>query len=147
MGSTHSALHIHIVFGTKDRIPALKHEWQPRIHAYLGATLGGLGAVSLGVGGVADHVHMLASLKTTHNVADVVRETKKASCAWIRGEFRTPFAWQEGYGAFSVSPSHTARVIRYIADQERHHRRIGFAEELRRILEGIGVPFDPAHLL
>jgi REP element-mobilizing transposase RayT len=113
MPSTHVSLHYHIVFSTKDRVPIIDLEWRPRLHAILGGAVRNLGGVALEVGGVADHVHLLAGLKATHCVADVLRDLKKGSSAWVHdvvGERR--FNWQEGYGAYGqpVRPRRSSQV-------------------------------------
>src|SRR5580692_5564998 len=106
MPSTYVSLHYHLVFATKHREPFIASAWRPRLHEYLGGTISGLGGFPQGVGGVGDHVHLLVGLKATQNVADVLRELKKASSAWVHEEIglRT-FAWQDGYAAFTVSPT------------------------------------------
>ena len=93
------------------------------------------------IGGVADHVHVLASLKATHVIADLVREIKKASSAWANGHYSS-FGWQTGYAAFSVSVSAVPQVTAYIAHQEEHHRNVTAADELRQLLAEHGVEFD-----
>src|SRR5687768_10148125 len=96
---------------------------------------------------MADHVHLLVGLKATHCLADFMRELKKASSAWVHEEIRMPgFAWQEGYGAFTVSPSALPEVQSYIARQEVHHRTKTFREELVEFLEKAGLQYDPRYL-
>jgi hypothetical protein len=116
-------------------------EWRADLHGYIGGTVRGLGAVPLAVGGVSDHVHFLASLKGTHAVADLVREVKKASSLWAKGRYRR-FAWQTGYGAFSISHSDVPGVVAYIANQDEHHRKLSSADELRALLVEFGIPYD-----
>lgn len=119
-------------------------DWRPRLHAYLGGTLRGLGATPLAIGGVDDHVHLLVGIKATHAVADLVRETKKASTEWVRGEQGLrDFRWQEGYAALSVGSPEP--VVAYIANQEAHHRKLDSADELRALLEEAGVEIDPRY--
>ena len=147
MGSTFYSLHYHIVFSTKDRRPLIRSEWRARLHHYLGGTVRGLGGVAETVGGVGDHVHLLASCKTSQAPADLVRELKKASSVWV-GENHDPlFEWQEGYSVFSVSWTHLPVVRRYIANQEAHHHQISFVEELKRLLQRNGVSYEPKYLL
>jgi len=135
MPSTHLSLNYHIVFSTKNREPILAASWRAELHAYLGGILRDLGGVAQEVGGVADHVHFLAALKATHCLADVLRDTKTGSSRWIHETMRIrSFAWQEGYGAVTVSPSDVHRVRRYIASQTEHHRKKTFQEEYREIL-------------
>jgi hypothetical protein len=113
----------------------------------MGGTVRGLGAVAEMIGGVEDHVHLLLGLKTPHAPADLVREVKKASSTWAADHHDPAFAWQEGYGIFSVSWTHRDSVSRYIARQEIHHRKTNFVEELQRLLKRNGVKYDPQWLL
>ena len=109
MSSTYLSLHCHLVFSTKNRVPAIAADWQARLHEYLGGTIVGLGGFPQGVGGVADHVHLLVGLKATHCLADVLRELKKASSVWVHEQIGLrSFAWQDGYAAFTVG----ARIVR-----------------------------------
>ena len=141
MSSTYLALNVHVIFATKGRAPMIADDWRSDFHAYLGGTVRGLGAVPQIVGGVADHVHLLVGLRGTHAVGELVREVKKATNAWARD--RSPgFAWQEGYGAFSVSPSDVDKVVAYIANQEEHHRVYSSYDELRKLLSEHGIECD-----
>jgi putative transposase len=142
--STYLSLHSHLVFSTKDRQPVIAPSWMPQLHEYLGGTVNGLGGKSQRVGGVADHVHLLVGLKATHRLADFMRELKKAGSVWGHDEIgRTNFAWQEGNGAFTVSPTAREGVQKYIANQEEHHRVKSFREEFVEFLEKAGVDYDP----
>ncbi|MDZ4183408.1 MAG: transposase, partial [Desulfuromonadales bacterium] len=102
-----------------------------------------LGGIAEEVGGVADHVHLLIALKSTHSLADVMREVKKSSSLWVHREIGEPaFAWQEGYGAFTVSATSCDKVRKYIANQEAHHKTTSFRDELVAILEQANVEYD-----
>lgn len=147
MGSTYYSLHYHWVCATKERRPIIGAEWRSRFHEYLGGTIRGLEGVPLKIGGVADHVHALVGLKTTHCISDFVRELKKASSVWAAENHAREFAWQEGYSIFTVSASMLDTVSRYIERQEEHHRKMTFAEELKLFLEKHGVNYDPKYLL
>lgn len=145
--STYLSLHYHLVFSTKDRRQVIDSDWRDRLHEYLGGTANGLGGQSEGVGGIADHVHLLVGLRATHCLSDFMRELKKASSIWVHDEIgRSDFAWQEGYGAFTVSPNSRESVQKYIASQEEHHRMKSFREELIEFLERAGVDYDPKYL-
>ncbi len=147
MPSTYLSLHYHLVFSTKHRAPVIADAWRPCLHDYLGGTIRGLGGYPEGVGGVADHVHLLIGLKATHALADVLRELKKASSAWVHQEIGVnDFAWQDGYAAFTVSPTSRPAIREYIANQEEHHRQRSFREELITMLDKAGVSFDPKYL-
>jgi putative transposase len=147
MPSTYLSLHYHIVFSTKNREPLLDQSWRSRLHEYLGGTVRGLGGVVEEIGGVADHVHLLIALKSTHSLAEVMREMKKGSSIWVHREIGDPtFAWQEGYGAFTVSATSCDKVRKYITNQEAHHQKTSFRDELVAILEKAGVEFDGKYL-
>jgi len=147
MGSTFFSLHYHIVFSTKERRPSIRQEWQPRLHSYLGGIVRGTNGVAETVGGVADHVHLLLSLRPVHCLSDLMRNMKKDSTNWIKENFDRSFGWQEGYAAFTVSPSATNAVRKYIAHQEAHHRKGSFIDELRELLGKAGIEYEEKYLL
>jgi REP element-mobilizing transposase RayT len=143
MPSTHTSLHYHIIFSTKNRDPALRQAWRGDLHRYLGGVVKGLGGHPEAIGGVLDHVHLLVSLKPVHCLSDFMRELKKSSSAWVRSEQRMArFQWQEGYAAFTVSASACPDVKDYIENQEEHHRTRTFREEVLTFLRKSGVEFD-----
>jgi putative transposase len=147
MSSTHLSLHVHLVFGTKHQRPLIAPGWRERLHAYLGGAMRTLGAIPEAVGGVADHVHVLLGLQATHCLADILRDTKRASSTWVHETIGDrEFEWQDGYGAFSVSASLLETVKRYIARQEEHHRKKTFQQEYVELLRRSGVEFDEKHL-
>jgi REP element-mobilizing transposase RayT len=143
MASTHTSLHYHLVFSTKHREPWLGPESRSRVHEYLGGTIRGMEGVAHAVGGTGDHVHVLAGLKATHCLADVMRELKSESSAWIRRELGWPgFAWQEGYGAFTLGASGIEGARAYVLNQETHHRTKSFQEEYLEFLRRGMVEFE-----
>jgi putative transposase len=146
MPSTHTSLRYHLIFATKNRDPIIAAPWRDELHSYLGGVTKGLGALPQGIGGVADHVHLLVSLKPTHCLSDFMRELKKSSSSWIRESRAPAFHWQEGYSAFTVSASARDAVKDYIAGQEQHHRSKSFREELIDFLEKSGVAFEERYL-
>lgn len=147
MPTPHLSLNIHIVFSTKERCAYIESVWRERLHAFLGGAIRQTGAIPDAVGGVADHVHLLVGLRATHCLADVVQDIKTASSKWVHREICQPiFSWQEGYGAFTVSPTQRAAVKRYIAGQEAHHRRRSYQEEYLELLKKAEVEFDPKFL-
>ncbi len=147
MGSTFLNLHYHIVFSTKERRPLIVPAWRPRLHEYLGGTVRGLGGVPEAVGGVEDHVHLLVGLRATHTLADFVRELKKAGTTWVRDQnLEHLFSWQEGYAAFTVSPTAREGVKGYIANQEQHHKKKTFIEEVKLLLSQAEIEYDPKYL-
>ena len=147
MPSTHTSLHYHLIFSTKERRPQINREIRERIHAYAGGIVRGLGGIPLAVGGVSDHIHLLIGLKPTHALADVLRVLKGDTSRWVHEEVRRiDFGWQEGYGAFTVSRSNVESVRSYILGQEEHHRRRTFQEEYREFLEKHDIEFEERYL-
>ena len=147
MPSTHLSLYYHPVFSTKNREPWFTDDLLPRAHAYLRGCVRTAGGVAEAIGGVDDHVHILVSLRSTHRLADVLRDVKQKSSEWFHeATRRSAFAWQEGYGAFTVSRSNVGRVQAYIRNQESHHRRRSFQTEYRTLLERHGIAFDERYL-
>jgi putative transposase len=147
MPSTHISLHSHLVFSTKGRLPLITIDWRARLHAYLGGIVKGLEATPLAIGGTADHVHLLVGLKSSHRIDYFLRDIKVDSSEWIHQEIgRRLFAWQKGYGAFSVSAANLERVRKYIAEQEKHHRRVTFQEEYLELLQASGIQYDERFL-
>jgi putative transposase len=147
VASTHLSLHYHVVFSTKDRVPLIAAAWRERLHAYLGGVVRHVHGVPEAIGGMADHVHLLIGLRATACLADVVRDLKAISSRWVheeRGERH--FAWQEGYGAFTVSASQRDAVRAYIARQEEHHQKRTFQEEYLELLKRCGVEYDERFL-
>jgi REP element-mobilizing transposase RayT len=106
------------------------------LHHYLGGILTNLDCQPILIGGVEDHVHMLSTLSRTRQAAEMVKEVKRGSSLWIKGQSTDlkDFAWQNGYGIFSIGFSQAPAVRRYIAGQEEHHRRMTFQDEFRRLL-------------
>ena len=141
-------LHCHIVFSTRERQRWLHPEISPRLYGYMGGALDAEGAKLLAAGGVEDHVHLLVSLGKEMAVADVVRAVKSNSSRWLHETFRNlhDFAWQTGYGAFSVSHSRLPSVERYIASQVEHHRVRSFQEEFVTFLKRHHIPYDERYL-
>ena len=148
MADTFSSLNVHCVFSTKNREPLLVDETRDRLWAFMGGIAKQYGVKPLCIGGVADHVHLLLSLPTTLSVAKAVQLVKGGSSAWVHETF-TPlryFAWQSGYGAFTVSVSHVAETISYIQNQAEHHRAKSFQEEYVSFLEKHGIRFEERYL-
>jgi putative transposase len=140
---------IHTVFSTKDRRPVFHdNEVRAELHRYLGGILAGQDCQPLIIGGVADHVHLLSTLSRTRQASEVVKEVKRGSTLWLKAKWPefADFSWQKGYGVFSIGASQTAAVMRYIAQQEVHHRTISFQDEFRTLLRRYGVEFDDRYV-
>ncbi len=148
--SSHSFTNLlyHVVFSTKERQPWLDEDMRPRVFAYLGGLVRGVEGIALLVNGMPDHVHILAKLRQDQALSDVVRHIKANSSGWIHRTFPAleHFAWQTGYGAFSVSQSQVEKVRAYIENQEAHHRRRPFQKEFIALLKAHNLPFREEEL-
>ncbi|MGB6544338.1 MAG: transposase [Candidatus Acidiferrales bacterium] len=138
--------HLHAVFSTKDRHDLISREIQPNLWAYLAGIGIRLGIHVPAVGGVANHTHILFQLPADMPLAKTILLLKSNSSKWMN-EQEIRFAWQEGYGAFSVSASNLPAVTKYIRNQEAHHRKITFEQEYLALLKKHGVKFDPKYVL
>jgi REP element-mobilizing transposase RayT len=139
---------VHVIFSTKDRTSCLGPALRPALHAYLATVARNASCDALRVGGVGDHVHLAVRLARTVTIAKLVEELKTASSKWLKTE--TPallnFAWQRGYGAFSLGPGDLDALIAYIDGQEEHHRAKSFQEEYRDYLVRYRVAFDERYV-
>lgn len=143
-----AAVYLHVVFSTKNREPWLSDALAPRLYEYIGGVARGQGAAVVAAGGVADHIHVLASIGREVAIADLVRQVKASSSRWVHDTVPElkGIAWQAGYGAFSVSPSMVERVARYIAGQAEHHRTQSFQDEYRAILTKHGIAWSERYV-
>jgi REP element-mobilizing transposase RayT len=148
MAHTYSDLLLHIVFSTKDRVPSLDSELKARLFPYMGGIVRELGATALLINGPADHVHILVLFPTKTSVSELVGKIKVNSSGWIHREFpnQHTFAWQTGYAVFSVSHSQKSAVLDYIANQEEHHRKMSFKEELLALLKKHEIEYDERYV-
>jgi REP element-mobilizing transposase RayT len=144
-----SVIYLHLVFSTKNRQPFLSEpELRREMHQWLAAASFKLGCASLIVGGVEDHVHILATHGRTISQADWVKELKRTSSIWIkeRDAGSHDFAWQAGYGVFGVAFTQLEAVQSYISNQERHHYDTDFKDEFRMLLREHGETWDERYV-
>ncbi len=144
MAHTFSDLLSHVIFSTKGRADSIDDELRPRLHSYIGGIIRELGGTAIAVCGTADHVHILLCLPPSVSIADAMRVVKTNSSRWVHETSPNlrSFAWQTGYGAFSVSESNRQTVLDYIANQEEHHRRTSFQEEYLAFLQRHRIDYD-----
>ena len=142
---TFSRNHVHVVFSTKNRLKTIPREFQARLWAYLAGIGKNSEMIVLAVGGTENHVHLLFHLPPKLALAKAVLLLKANSSKWMADQGGV-FSWQEGYGAFSVSSSNLAQVIRYIRNQDAHHRKLTFEQEFQTLLRRHGVDYDPKHV-
>jgi len=148
MPQSFGSLHTHLVFSTKGREPWLLPDLTPRLYEYVGGTLRGNKCAILSAGGMPDHVHMLVSMSREMSAADLAKLVKANSSRWIHDTFPRMdyFAWQIGYGAFSVSYSQIGVVKAYLAKQEEHHRKKTFQNEFRAFLRAHELTWDEGYI-
>ena len=148
MGSTLTNLVYHAVFSTKGRAPMIIPEIRDDLYRYMGGIVKREDCVLLQIGGISDHVHMVIRLKPIYPLSEIMKKVKGSSSKWINEHKRLvdKFAWQEGYGAFTVSESQIPVVIHYLQEQEKHHRNFSFKEEFIKILKRHNVDFDERYL-
>lgn len=139
---------IHIVFSTKLRAPMLSKEIRQELHSYMVGIARNNGCSPVQIGGVEDHVHLLISLSRTITIAQLVEHLKTGSSKWLKekGPALKDFAWQAGYGVFSVSPAQANEAIRYVQSQEAHHQKLTFQEEFRSLMAEAGVEIDERYV-
>jgi len=145
MGHTFSNILMHVIFSTKDRRPIIDEALQEKLRAYMAGVARHEFGWAKRIGGTEDHLHGLLQIRPDVSVAHAMNRWKSLSSGWVHKSFpeRQDFAWQAGYGAFSVSPSKAAEVIRYIDNQPAHHKRRTFKEEFLEFLDRHGVSYDP----
>ena len=143
-----SSVYIHLVFSTKERRPFLRDRAiRSAMHSYLGRISKQLGCAPILTGGIEDHVHLLARMSRTITQAEWVKELKRVSNLWIKKQYLIRnFEWQAGYADFSVSASNLEQVKRYIENQQEHHRRLNFQDELRSLLKKHQIDWDEKYV-
>ncbi len=145
MSHSYAQNHIHLVFSTKGRRKIISKTFQQRLWPYMAAICKNHKMLAFAIGGMEDHVHILFRLPPTITLVKAVALIKSNSSKWMRGQ-GVKFAWQEGYGAFSVSSSNIPIVIKYIDTQEFHHRKATFEQEFLVLLKKHGIAFDAEHV-
>ena len=148
MTHTFTKLLYHLVWATKERQNLIRPEFQERIYGYIGGSLRGMGGTALEIGGMGDHIHVLAMIPPKIALADVMRDMKSGSSKWINETFPKmhPFGWQEGYGAFAVSESNRGMVADYIQKQPEHHKSYDFREEFIVLVRKHGLEIEERYL-
>ncbi|MDO9185027.1 MAG: IS200/IS605 family transposase [Bacteroidia bacterium] len=148
MSQSLTKIYTHLVFSTKYRESVLHKEVQTELYSYLGGICKNLECFPIKIGGYTDHIHILCLLSKKIAVMKLLEEVKKNSSKWIKtkGEEFAGFHWQDGYGAFSVNPSEIDIVVRYIENQEEHHKKVSFQDEYRAFLKKYKVDYDERYV-
>jgi len=146
MPHTSGNILLHLIFSTHQRRPLIKPEFRDDLFADMGGIIREMNGTALIINGDVDHVHMLICVRPVHSAAEIARVVKTNSSRWVRENRSNQFAWQTGYGVFSVSESSVADVTGYIASQQEHHRKRSFQEEYIAFLKKNHVEYDPKYI-
>jgi putative transposase len=145
---SYNAIYYHIVYSTKGRRAAFNETEMTRLSEYTAGIVRSLRSTLHIANGPADHIHLVVSLDPSTSLADFVRTVKASSSKWVHQTFPQleHFAWQDGYAAFTVSHSGIQKVVKYVRDQQSHHRKLSFEDELVRFLQKHGVKYDERYI-
>lgn len=148
MTNTFSQIYIHLVFSVRNKESSISDRWKNELYKYITAIVKNSGQNLIAINGTSNHVHILMRMRPTCCLSDLVRDIKKSTNSFIREQkfTRCNFYWQEGFGAFSCSSSSVDNVIRYIQNQEEHHKKRSFKEEYLDFLKKYEVEYDPKYL-
>ena len=144
MANTFTSINVHVIFHVKSTGIKISNKDLERTFKYIGGIINGIGGVPIEIGGITDHIHILASLPKNMSLSDFVRTIKSDSSRWIKtiDKYYNKFSWQEEYGAFSVSSSSVIKTINYIRNQNEHHKTMTVREEYKSFLEAYGIKYN-----
>jgi REP element-mobilizing transposase RayT len=148
MAQSFAKIAVHLVYSTKNRQPVLLEKIRKDIHSYTAGILKSLNCIPLAVNGTEDHIHILVLMSKNITLIKMVEAVKVGTSKWLKTKDMSlqQFSWQAGYGAFSVSESQIEKVIKYIMNQEQHHQKKSFQDELRILLQKHKMEFDEQYL-
>jgi len=148
MANTYTQIYIQTVFAVQDRMCLINNKWKDELYKYITGIVRNNNHKLLAINGIPDHVHIFIGMKPHQSIADLLQDIKGNSSGWIneKGFVKGRFSWQAGYGAFLYSHSHLDRVIKYIQNQESHHRKKTFKEEYLSLLKAFNVEHDEKYL-
>ncbi len=148
MANTYTQLHIQLVFAVRYRAALIEKSWSNQLHKYITGIVQENDHKMLQVNSMPDHIHILIGMRPHQAISALIQNVKTETTKWIKANkyCQMPFAWQNGFGAFSYSRSHVQDVIRYIQNQEINHKKEKFLDEYRRILNAFEIPYDEQYL-
>lgn len=149
MANTFTQIYLHLVFAVQSRISLIQPEWKDELYKYITGIIQNNGHKLIAINGMPNHLHIAVGYKPHQLIPDLLQDIKGYSSKWInRKKFvRGKFNWQEGYGAFSFSHSQIDRVVKYINNQEQHHKKQTFREEYHHLLKKYNLSFDEKYIL
>ena len=148
MANSYTKIHIQFVFAVKYRAALIDNEWKERLHQYLTGIFQANKHKMLQINSMPDHIHIFIGMRPHQSMSSLIKLVKTESSRWIKTQnlCSYPFGWQEGYGAFSYAKSQAADVIRYVQNQEIHHRKETFLDEYRKFLTEFEIEWDERHI-
>ena len=149
MANTFTQIYLHIVFAVQNRISLICHEWKDELYKYITGIVKNNGHKLIAINGMPNHLHIAIGYKPHQLIPDLLQDIKGDSSKWINNKkfVNGHFSWQAGYGAFSFSHSQIDAVVKYIANQEQHHRKKSFREEYLELLKKYEILFDEKYIL
>jgi putative transposase len=148
MANSYTQLHIQFVWAVKYRAALIQNDWKERLHQYITGIFQANNHKMLQINSMPDHIHIFIGMRPHQSISSLIQNVKTESSKWIKEQqfCYSPFAWQEGYAAFSYSKSHVPDVIRYIQNQETHHKKETFLEEYKRLLKAFEVDYNEQYI-
>lgn len=148
MANTYTQIHIQVVFAVHNRQSLIRKEWKVDLYKYMAGIIKNYDHKVLQINGMPDHVHIFFGMRPTQSLSDLMKEVKQHSSKWINDKRLTKgkFSWQAGFGAFSYSLDQVPRVIRYIENQEEHHKHRSFQQEYTDLLDKFNIDYNEAYL-
>jgi len=148
LSNTYTQIHIQFVFAVKFREALINKEWKERLHQYLTGIFQKNKHKVLQINSMPDHIHIFIGMRPHQSISSLIQNVKSESSKWIMQNnlCQHPFAWQEGYGAFSYSKSHVDEVVRYIQNQEIHHKKETFLHEYRKFLTAFEIEWEEPYI-
>lgn len=148
MANTYTQIHIQFVFAVKYREALINSEWKDRLHQYITGIFQRNQHKMLQINSMPDHIHIFIGMRPHQSISALIQNVKAESSKWIKEQNLSPqpFAWQEGYGAFSYAKSQVPDVVRYIQNQEIHHRKETFLEEYKKFLDAFDIEWDERYI-
>jgi putative transposase len=149
MTNTYTQIYLQFVFAVQDRISLIKSEWKNELYKYITGIVQNNNHKLIVINGIPNHIHVFIGYKPHQLIPDLLQDIKGSSSKWInrKGFIRGEFRWQEGYGAFSYSHSQIDDVVKYIMNQEQHHKKKTFREEYIEFLERFNISYDEKYIL
>ena len=149
MANTFTQIYLQFVFAVQDRVSLIQSEWKDELYKYITGIVHNNNHKLIVINGMPNHIHIFIGYKPHQLIPDLLQDVKGSSSKWInkKGVIKGKFSWQEGYGAFSYAHSQIDRVVKYIMNQEQHHKKKTFFEEYIELLKKFNIPYDERYIL